>query len=80
MNTMLTNTVGRISRASSLFVLSRHSSTISHTLKVKQKIKDSREAALLGGGQKRIDNQHKKVCCSVYVVHPISVLTLVKVA
>jgi len=30
------------------------------TLKVKQKIEEKREAALLGGGQKRLDAQHKK--------------------
>jgi len=30
------------------------------TLKVKQKIEDKRQAALLGGGQKRLDAQHNK--------------------
>jgi len=30
------------------------------TLKVKQKIEEKRQAALLGGGQKRLDAQHKK--------------------
>ena len=30
------------------------------TLKVKQRIEATRAAALLGGGQKRIDSQHKK--------------------
>jgi hypothetical protein len=31
-----------------------------NTLKVKEKVKRERELALLGGGQKRIDVQHKK--------------------
>ena len=31
-----------------------------NTLKVKDEVKRKREAALLGGGQKRIDAQHKK--------------------
>lgn len=43
-----------------------------HTLKVAEQIKKRREAALLGGGQKRIDAQHKKVANS----NRISVLTL----
>ena len=30
------------------------------TLRVKQRIEATRAAALLGGGQKRIDSQHKK--------------------
>lgn len=33
-----------------------------HTFKVADQIKKRRETALLGGGQKRIDAQHKKVC------------------
>ena len=35
--------------------------TAAHTLTVKKNIEDTREKALLGGGQKRIDKQHKKV-------------------
>ena len=31
-----------------------------HALEVQQEIKDIRKLALLGGGQKRIDTQHKK--------------------
>lgn len=31
-----------------------------NTLKVKNEVNRKREAALLGGGQKRIDSQHKK--------------------
>ena len=31
------------------------------TLRVKQKIEEKRRDALLGGGQKRIDTQHRKV-------------------
>ena len=31
-----------------------------HALEVQQEIKDIRQLALLGGGQKRIDTQHKK--------------------
>jgi hypothetical protein len=36
------------------------SSASINTLKVKAEVKRKREAALLGGGQKRIDAQHKK--------------------
>ena len=35
-------------------------STSANTLKVKDEVKRKREAALLGGGQKRIDVQHEK--------------------
>ena len=31
-----------------------------HTIRVQNRIKETRDAALLGGGQKRIDSQHKK--------------------
>ena len=31
-----------------------------HTLRVQKRIEDTKSAALLGGGQKRIDAQHKK--------------------
>lgn len=37
------------------------SNSAAHTLKVAERIKIKREEALLGGGQKRIDQQHKKV-------------------
>jgi hypothetical protein len=36
-------------------------STAAHTLRVNQQIKEKRERALLGGGESRIDAQHKKV-------------------
>lgn len=36
------------------------SPSVVNSLKVKQQLKDKREEALLGGGQKRIDAQHKK--------------------
>lgn len=39
----------------------RGCTTAVHTLKVAQQIKQKRQEALLGGGQKRIDDQHKKV-------------------
>jgi hypothetical protein len=32
-----------------------------NTLRVKKRIEETRAQALLGGGQKRIDAQHKKV-------------------
>ena len=32
-----------------------------HTLSVRKRIEKTREAALLGGGKKRIDKQHEKV-------------------
>ena len=35
--------------------------TAAHTLEVKEKIEKTRDQALLGGGQKRIDKQHQKV-------------------
>ena len=35
--------------------------TAAHTLAVKEKIKDTKEKALLAGGQRRIDKQHQKV-------------------
>jgi hypothetical protein len=36
-------------------------STAAHTLRVNQQIKEKRKRALLGGGESRIDAQHKKV-------------------
>lgn len=36
-------------------------STIAHTVKVADHIERTREKALLGGGQKRIDSQHNRV-------------------
>lgn len=39
----------------------RLTSSAAHTMKVAESIKLKREEALLGGGQKRIDQQHKKV-------------------
>ena len=35
--------------------------TAAHSLAIKERIKDTRERALLGGGQIRIDKQHQKV-------------------
>ncbi|XP_040061924.2 propionyl-CoA carboxylase beta chain, mitochondrial [Ixodes scapularis] len=42
------------------FAVSRRWCSVAHTLRVKQEIEEKRKAALLGGGQKRIDTQHKK--------------------
>lgn len=39
----------------------RTSTTAANTMKVAQRLKMKRNEALLGGGQKRIDQQHKKV-------------------
>lgn len=39
----------------------RQNSTAAHTIKVAEQIKLKREEALLGGGLKRIEQQHKKV-------------------
>lgn len=39
----------------------RNYSSAVHTLKVAEQIKKRRQAALLGGGEKRIEAQHKKV-------------------
>lgn len=44
-----------------LFQQIKHNSTAAHTLKIAERIKVKREEALLGGGQKRIEQQHKKV-------------------
>ncbi|VDD94499.1 unnamed protein product [Enterobius vermicularis] len=38
----------------------RFQSTIAHTIKVQERIKEMRSKAALGGGQKRIDAQHKR--------------------
>ncbi|XP_074040600.1 propionyl-CoA carboxylase beta chain, mitochondrial [Leptinotarsa decemlineata] len=38
----------------------KYTSTAAHTLKIAERIKQKRNQALLGGGQKRIDSQHKK--------------------
>lgn len=42
-------------------ILVKNYTSAVHTLKVAEQIQKRREAALLGGGQKRIDAQHKKV-------------------
>ena len=42
-------------------VLAKRWCTAAHTLEVKEKIEKTRDQALLGGGQKRIDKQHQKV-------------------
>lgn len=41
--------------------LSLRQCSIAHTLKVRDNIKKKRSEALVGGGQKRIEAQHKKV-------------------
>lgn len=41
-------------------VLAQRWCSVANTLRVKQEIEEKRKAALLGGGQKRIDVQHKK--------------------
>jgi hypothetical protein len=41
--------------------LCNQNSTAAHTLRVNQQIKEKRKRALLGGGESRIDAQHKKV-------------------
>lgn len=55
---------------SNLFSLKKHSvlkisaqctSNIAHTIKVAENIKKRRQEALVGGGKKRIEAQHKKV-------------------
>lgn len=48
--------------------LLRHCS-IAHTLKVRDNINKKREEAMLGGGKKRIDAQHKKVGISFKEMH-----------
>ena len=41
--------------------VSANEESAQHTLEVRRKIKVKREQALLGGGHKRIDSQHKRV-------------------
>jgi hypothetical protein len=41
--------------------LCNQNSTAAHTLRVNQQIKEKRKRALLGGGESRINAQHKKV-------------------
>ena len=43
-----------------MFQWARASSSIAHTIKVADKIEKTREKALLGGGQKRIEAQHAR--------------------
>ncbi|CAG0922425.1 unnamed protein product [Notodromas monacha] len=57
---MFLATLTGASRAYSPLLLTRPCSTIAHTLSVKDRIKSSKEAALQGGGPKRIEAQHKK--------------------
>ena len=40
-----------------------------NTLKVKEEVKRERQLALLGGGKKRIDSQHKKGNSLFFVVY-----------
>ena len=55
-------TIGLRNKPFSFLLLSRSysSDNIAHTLDVKQKVDQKRKHALLGGGIKRIENQHKK--------------------
>merc|ERR1712168_980833 len=46
--------------ASRLCAVSHAPESAQYTLRVRKKIEDTRAKALLGGGQKRIDAQHKK--------------------
>jgi len=41
-------------------LMSRRWQTAEHTLAVRKKIKETREKAMVGGGEKRIESQHKK--------------------
>ena len=49
----------------------RYESSSQLTLAVRKKIEETRQKALLGGGQQRIDNQHKKArnysCIFIYI-------------
>lgn len=58
-------TIGLKHKPFSFLLLSRSytspNDNIAHTLDVKQKVDQKRKNALLGGGIKRIENQHKKV-------------------
>lgn len=63
----LTNAISRHVRCMSVVAGSTQ-----HTLSVKRRIDKTREAALLGGGQKRIDKQHQKV-----LIFTLEILTLI---
>ena len=41
--------------------------TAMHTINVKKRIESTRDKAMQGGGQRRIDNQHKKVSGEIKV-------------
>ena len=56
----IVQTIVRSRNVSESFI-SKRWCTAAHTLAVKQKIKETKEKALLGGGQRRIDKQHQKV-------------------
>ncbi|CAL4108245.1 unnamed protein product, partial [Meganyctiphanes norvegica] len=66
MAVQLSRALGSLRKQCPLFIQQRINSSpirycsIAHTLRVRDDIKKKRNAALLGGGQKRIDAQHKK--------------------
>ena len=53
--------------------------TAEHTLAVRKKIDEIRDKALVGGGQKRIDAQHKKVDIRMSLSQPTVRRNLCKV-
>lgn len=54
----------------------RSLSNIAQTLHVKEKIENKRKQALLGGGQQRIDAQHKKVSFATMATIDFAILNL----
>lgn len=58
---ILSRNVQKLICKSSTIGIRASSSGIAHTLNVKNQIEERRKRAVLGGGHKRIEAQHKKV-------------------
>lgn len=59
---LLKHLIPRLSKVH--YVNASRLSTVAHVNSVKSKIEEKRKSALLGGGVKRIEQQHAKVCYS----------------
>jgi len=53
--------------------------TTAHSLIVRQRIQDKKKQALLGGGEKRIEAQHRKVATAYWLLLLLLLLLLVTV-
>lgn len=61
MASTLNRTIFTLSKVNNLFMSKPGFCTIAHTLSVKETIDKKRHQAAVGGGQKRIEAQHRKV-------------------